>query len=216
MRFPSAHAGVKKIFIAEIIAIVASLMAIVVAILSAVANRNPENNPLVGVVGGLLIAVGVVSLVSLIIKMIGLMQAGKDEHSFRIGFWLIIMSIVLSVVSTILGSLNIANINVVVAILDAVVSVIEVVVLLYILTGISVLADQLGDSAMSSLGRKLMWVVVCLFLFSTILGMLGRFTWNDVAATIFGVLGIIAAVVELVAYIVTLVFYGKAVKMLER
>ena len=43
MQFPKAHDGVKKLFIAEILEIVAALLAVVGAIMAAVIAANPDN-----------------------------------------------------------------------------------------------------------------------------------------------------------------------------
>ena len=83
MTYPHAHKGVKKLFISELIAIIVSLLPFVGTIL---VNLDPNYpNGSLSSVGLYLGLAGVVGLIVVfILQLIGLIQAGKDESSFKI------------------------------------------------------------------------------------------------------------------------------------
>ena len=100
MRFPAAYKGVKKIFIAELFIILASLMLIVSAVLAKLPAASEEGSPLPLVVLTLAGVAGIIAIVCFIIQMIGYHQGGKDEPYFRVAFYLVILAIVTNVLST--------------------------------------------------------------------------------------------------------------------
>lgn len=224
MRFPSAHSGVKKLFISELIGFIAALLGVVAAILLAAAPALEEGS----VRTGILAAAGTVGLVSAIVmivvfvlQLVGLWQGGKDEDQIRYAFFLTIFAVVLGLTAAILGA--IPNNSVVATIANYVriaVDIATVLALEYTLLGIAALANKLGDSKMERLGRMLAIIVMVLFVLSILLNLYPNFINTakapDWVNTMIAVTGIVAGVVELAVYIITIVYYGKATKMLKK
>ena len=218
MQFPGAYKGVKKIFLAEILMVFVALCAIASAIIAA-AVPNP-NEVVVGALAAVLGVSGIIALVALIFQLIGLGQAGKDSGYMRFAFWVIILSIILTITTTILGVFIKDNpvVTSVSNVLDTVSKVISAVVLVFVIFGISVLADQLNDERMVNKGRLLINLIIILFIITIGLNIVASFIRNpaDWWTTFVAVFAIIAAVLELVIYILYLLYLASATKMLKK
>lgn len=217
MKFPHAHAGVKKLFICEIIAIAASVLGIVGAILAAVGLKN---SALLATGGSVVLASTIALVVVFVLQLVGLHQGGKDEIQIKYAFYATILGVVLGVVSSVLGSLKQSDgLATAITFVNAAQSVATLLASYYVLMGISSLAGKLKDSEMEKQGRRLATWVIVFFCISIVFDVFGgifktnQAQWLVVTATI---LAIVAAVAELVVYIITFVYYGKAVKMLKK
>ena len=217
MRFPNAYKGVKKLFIAEILAVIAALLTVVAAILAA---AGINNEPLVLAAGGMIIATGIIFVIVFIIQLVGLHQGGKDEPQIKVAFFLTIFSVILSLVASILTAIRgNAVLTDIAKYINIAVDVATVIALLYTLLGIATLAKKLGDDKMAKFGRRLAWVVCILFVVAIVMnlfsGIISKNTQQWVTVTV-AVLGIVAAIAEFVVYVLTFVYYGKATKMLKQ
>ena len=217
MKFPNAHAGVKKLFICEIIGIAASILAIVGAVLAAIGLKDPA---LLATGGSVVLASTIALIVVFVLQLVGLHQGGKDELQMKYAFCLTILGVILGVVSSILSSLKASEgLTMAITFVNAAQSVATLLASYYVLMGISSLAGKLKDEAMEKQGRRLATWVIVFFCVSILFEVFGgifktnQAQWLVVTATI---LAIVAAVAELVVYIITFVYYGKAVKMLKK
>lgn len=217
MQFPSAHKGVKKLFIAELIAIAAGLLVLVAAVLGVVGIKNE----------GVLVAAGSITIVStfalivvLILQLVGLFQGGKDSLQIKYAFFISLGGLVLSIVLAILRLLPANNgLAIAIGVIGPLVDIATVLALAYTLLGIAELAEKLNDEPMARRGKTLAFVVVILFAISVVLNLFSSFFVNNApswAVILIAIFGIVAAVVELVAYILTVVYYGRATKMLKK
>ena len=217
MKFPNAFAGVKKLFVSELITIGAAVVALVAAILL---NTASGNQGLVSLAGTLGLIAAIAMIVAFVIQLLGLHEGGKDENHIKNAFVFSIVAIVLSFASAIMGALSKAwAMQVTVSIIEVAVNVMTLMVSYLVFIGIANLASQLGNEKMAKFGRTLAIVVLILFAVSIILGVVPAFLGEnppDWAKILIGVFAILEAVVELVAYILTIVYYGKATKMLEQ
>ena len=217
MKFPNAHAGVKKLFICEIIAVAASVLTIVGAILAAIGLKN---GALLTTAGGIILGSTIALVVVFILQLVGMHQAGKDEIQLKYAFCATVLGVLIGVVASILGSFKqTTTISLVTTFLDAGQSVAVLFASYYVLMGISTLAGKLNDGAMQAQGKRLANWVIIFFLISIgfeILGVILKTTSVEWLKTVAAILAIAAGVAELVVYIITFVYYGKAVKMLKK
>lgn len=220
MRFPNAYKGVKKVFAAEILGIIAAILALVGVIMVNIGNNKPDDNIVAS--GGLLALVAlIVSVVSFIIQIVGLHQGGKDNGYIRMSFILMIGSILLGIVAAVVSGID-SNVQVdlslVSTILDKVGDIFTLFVTIYLFQGIANLAKQLNDEKMYKTGKTLATIILGLFILSLVLSLLGNVikSDNNVVVTVFGVLGIVAAVIDLIVNIICFFYLGKAVKMLKK
>ena len=217
MQFPSAHKGVKKLFIAELIAIAAGILTLVAAVLAVVGIKNE----------GVLVAAGSITVVStfalivvLILQLVGLFQGGKDSLQIKYAFFISLGGLVLSIVLAVLRLLPANNgLAIAIGVIGPLVDIATVLALAYTLLGIAELAAKLNDEPMARRGKTLAFVVVILFAISVVLNLFSSFFANNApswAVILIAIFGIVTAVVELVAYILTVVYYGRATKMLKK
>lgn len=216
MSFPNAYKGVKKLFIAEILAIISALLVLVSAVLAAVGKNN---EPMIAAAGGLLLATGIIFIIVFIIQLVGLHQGGKDEPQIKIAFMLTIFSVLLSLVATILSSINgVAVLGEIARYVRIAVDIATVIALEYTLFGIAHLAKRLGNEKMERFGRTLAWIVCILFVISIVMDLYSGIMNSNVqewVKTTITIAGIVAGVAEFVVYLLTFIYYGKATKMLK-
>lgn len=218
MKFPKAHAGVKKLFAVEVIEIVIAFVALLAVVFVAT-----KSDALVLAGGGMLLATGIAGVVAFILSLVGLHQAGKDEVQIRYAFCMAILGIVLGVVSSILGGIKEPSkaVGIILDIAKTGESLAELFTAFYVLMGISALAKKLGNGGMEKKGKKLANWVILLYCVAIVLGLVGTIlgalpSAPEAVAVIAGIVAIVAAVAELVIYVLTFLYYGKAVKMLEK
>ena len=89
----------------------------------------------------------------------------------------------------------------------------------YTLIGIAVLMDKLGNSSLANRGRSLATAVLILFIVSILMNFYtnimdsNAYEWVKITLTI---AAIVAGIAELVVYVLTLVYYGRATKELKQ
>ena len=216
MRFPHAHSGVKKLFICELIGIIAAALSLVGAVLAVLGLKN-DGLLLTG--GALVLASGIAMVVVFILQLVGLHQGGKDEIQIKYAFCLTILSIILGIASSILGSLaKSKGIEIAQTFVNSAESIATLLAAYYVLSGIGSLASKLGDKAMAKQGKALANWVIVFYLISIVFDLLGVILKSYPAAwltTLAAILAIVAAVAELVVYIITFLYYAKSVRMLK-
>lgn len=218
MQFPNALEGVRKIYKAEILELIAGVVGLVAALLMIIgavgAKAESAGTALGGLLGGgvLLIAVAVLSIIAFILGIVGVKRAMPDEENFKNAFYVLIVGIIASVV---LGCAKAGGI-----LSDAgetVSSICSFLAQYYIITAIVVLAQRLGDGDMEAKGlntRKMLMVVwIIRIIFQVIDIFVGKSDTLDVAS---GILALVAAVVGIVAYVMYLKLLSRARVMLEK
>ena len=218
MRFPHAYKGVTKLFIAEVITIIATLVGLTSAIVAVI---NIDNTAVAATLSALAIVSGVALIVAFVLELIGLLQGKADEDRFRSAFFAIIFAIIFSVAATIIGSLNLGNGGAIAAnVLSTLATIISVFVSVLILLGLSNLADRLGNQPMVEKGHRLINWVIILFIVSTLLGLFPNFFYSlateQVWAVIFSVFAIVALVIEVLVYINIVIYLYRSMKMLKK
>lgn len=212
--FPSTHKGLKKLLIAEILMIFAAFVGVSVTVLSALPEVIAiEPVRIVATVLGLVSVL--VMLAAFILHMLGLQQAGKEDGYFRIAFWIIIFSILLSVAAAIVQVVA-PGLGLVYTLLNSVADVCLAVVIVYVITGISNVATQLGRHAFAYKGKVLVYVILGLYLFAAVLALLSQFLGGiPELLVIFAIASIAASVFELVVYIIYLIYLAQATLVIK-
>ena len=217
MRFPNAYKGVKKLFIAEVVGIVACLLIVVSSILFAAGIKNTA---VLARSAGVALAGSIALVVVFIISLVGLYQGGQDNDSIKCAFYLTLAALLLSLLAAVFSAITKVEALVVAAkYINIAVDLATVIALEYTLFGISALAKQLGNDKMASLGKTLAWSVFALFALSIVLGLFGNIISNNTqewVGTVVAVTSIVAGVLELIVYIAVVVYYGKSTKMLKK
>ena len=106
MRFPNAYRGVKKIWLAEMLMLLAAIVGIVIVIVAAM-NGSMVGEDIViseGVktpIAVLGIVTAVILLIGFILNLVGLINANNDDSAFRIALLVTILGVVASAISAI-------------------------------------------------------------------------------------------------------------------
>lgn len=230
MRFPNAYRGVKKIFTAQILKIIegvcifaAGVAGIITlsgaAVETAVGEEAAEFvNATVtfGIIGlVLLVAGGVLAIISYIMNIVGLRQAGQDEDAFRLGFLFACFAMIIKFVSILLSLLNLGG-GIGDNIADMFNRVCDVIIIISVMNGIGNLAVRLGNPRIAALAEKLivtLSVIIGLSAVATIIPVF--FGVSQVFATVSMILSMVAGTLAIVGTVIYLVFLGKAVTMLQ-
>ena len=217
MRFPNAYEGVKKIFTAEILALIARVCVLVAAIgglaaVGAVAVADSVDGDSViavglagaGLAGIFGVAAGVIAIIAFILQIVGINKAKADEPAFKTAMIFILVAIAASGVGSIFSSNETLQ-----SIAQIVTDVAGLCVTLYIIQGIKSLADRLNNGAVSAKGNQIFLLIAVMYGVVLLANLIGLF-----APTIAGVLAIVAAVVGIVQYFFFLSYLSQAKKML--
>ena len=216
MKFKNALAGVKKLFASEIVSIIAAILSLVSVIIIAASKGNE------GLVAGaatLTLVSGIALIVALVFQLIGLHQGGKDQVEVHYAFWFVIFSIVLLIAGTAMSQVNNDIVKNVGKYFSIASNVAVVISLEYTLIGYSDIAKRAGSETMYARGRFLAICVLVLFAVSIVMDLYSNILSSNalewIKTTVL-IAGIVAAVAELVVYVLVVVYYYKSIKLLSK
>lgn len=217
MMFPHAAKGVKKIFTAEILALIGTVLLGVAttAFLAVGEDRLGENTGLsVTVLIGFL-AGGVLALIALIFKLIGVIQTSMDEPAFKGVLYVTIFSMIVSAFATTFSyNLFISSVA------SGVSAVAELVTIVLIIVGVCHMADHYDRKDMMQRGGRILRIVLWLAVLSIIMRFISIFLprnfedANDLAKFIVIGLAVLSVMLSIAEYALYLAFLSKAKKML--
>lgn len=234
MRFPNAYKGISKMFVAEILKLIAAGLIVAGSIATifsgvgsvigaAIENADVTEQQLDQMITapGALIA-GIVMggiamllfIIAYILNLVGLGQASRDEDNLRNAFIVSIVVLIVSIISAIITSTNVAS-GTGGDIAQVVRTVAEIFVMISVIIGVQNLARALGDRGEQVLGNRLLTVITISLIVSAVATFISIFFNNSVMQTVDGILGIIAGVAMIVAYIMYIIFLGKARRILR-
>ena len=209
MRYESAYKGIQKVFVAQLLNLIAVVLAMA-SLVSAGGAFGAAVSESTGIAQGLaigsvigLLASAILPIVSYILNLVGLMQASKDERkSFRIAFFSALIALIASVVSSLAGTGTLAG-----GILGIISRAAQLISLFYIINGIMELAGRLNRQDVSWLGSKLMWMLIILYVAAIVIGFIPNAEFGAIA-------GVASLAFMIVIYVVYLVYLLKAQRML--
>ena len=215
MRYPNAAKGIKKIYLAEILGILALVLAIVMGIMVAgshvdtsMGGEEAAQALQAANVGTPFVIVGVVMmllmLVSYFMNLSGVINASKDDEGFKRALWALLANIAFGVVAAILENSNAK----VASWLKVPSTLFELVVTIYVLEGIGNLARNLGKNDIADLSKQCRtWMMCALVLSAAAEVFVALGTTGSAFHT---TSGIAAALLQIVAYVVYLRVLNKA------
>ena len=214
MRFPNAYRGVKKIWLAEMLMLLAAIVGIIMVIVMA-ANGTMVGEDIVineGVktpIAVLGIVTAVIALVAFILNLIGLINANNDDSAFRIALLVTILGVVASAISAIWSNNETLN-----KWMDTALIICSMFASYYVLTGIANLAEKMSDAATKAVALKSRTLVEGSFCVTALFKLIISICKIQNGSTISTILAVIALLLELVSYILYLRALSKGKKML--
>ena len=213
MKFSNAYNGISKIFLAEILSIFAAITAIVgAALLIAgvdIAKQSTEVSVSGFSIGGglFILATCIIGLVSLILYIMGLSRAAKDEKAFKSALTAALVGVIASIVAGIF-----ANNDFVYTFATIIGKFTELVAFFYSISGICGLAALMQNQDLTDRSMSLMKIVCVVLVVSAILIIVTAFLPATNPLTSF--LTIFSSICSIVAYIMYLVILSRAKKAL--
>lgn len=217
MRFPNAQKGVSRIYTAEILMLITSVLAIVAGIImigAASVQGADADSGVMAIAGGSLVVVlisGIVMIVAFILNLMGITSAMKDEPSFRMAMIFTLVGIGASVLSSALTSQQTVS-----NIFSWVSNLAKIIVTLTIIQGICNLAVRFRDSDMIDRGKRLMYILLSVQVLAFIASVIADIFQTSGGLATAGVIAIISAVIDIVAYFMYLGYLSRAKKMLNQ
>jgi len=217
LKFPNAFSGIKKIWLAELLMLLAAIIGIILIVVIAtnstlvgeevIVNEEAVKTP-ASILG---IATAVIALLAFILNLIGLISARKDDAAFMTALFVTILGIIAGAVS------SIWNTNQgLVKWMDTLLTIFSMLASYYVLTGIANLAEQLSDSATKALALKSRTLVEGSFCATVIFKCIINIFRIQDGSTIYTILSIVALLLELLSYILYLRALSKGKKMLAQ
>ncbi|MBR6258841.1 MAG: hypothetical protein IKR21_01350 [Oscillospiraceae bacterium] len=211
MQFPNALQGVKKIYKAEILSLIAAACIIIAGLLAIVAAAG-ESFGVVVIAGIFGVASAVLLIIAFIMNIVGVKRASLDEPAFKTAFYVLIIGIIAGIVMGAFQSNSFIS-----GLGNTVSKIMEFLASYYICTGIINLADKLNDTVVSEKGKKIRNLLIIVWLLSAVVGLISGIVSNGSAGSVIGgILAIVAGIISIVAYIMYLGLLSKAKKMLEQ
>ena len=210
MRFPNAYAGVKKIFTAEILGLIAVILLLVAAVMALVAKGGAEQGVdeavVVGGIGAAALGLPalVLMVITFILNIVGLNAGAKDEPKFRTALTWVIIGIVASVVS----GLNVSWLQ---GACETLGNLANILITIYVVQAIVSLSEKKMDEGMKAKGKRLLTIILVVYALATIAQVLGDFV---VTGKVGAILAVVALVLGIVQYVLYLSYLSKAKKML--
>lgn len=211
MKFNNAYEGVKKIFTAEILALIAAA-ATLITVLAAIGTIGASS--VGGAVAGLgftaifAIAAAIIAVIGFIMQIIGVNKASLDETSFKIALYLIIGGIIVSLIG---GFINNGTVKSIFNILG---DVINLAITIYIIQGIKNLAAKLNNNEMIAKGDNLFKIILAIYVIMIIARIITLISGGTTASVIAVVFAIIAGILSIIQYVFYLLYLKSAKEML--
>ena len=217
MRFPNAFRGVKKIWLSELLMLLAVVLGIVLLIVVAtnstmagdqvVINKDAVQTP-AAILG---IGAALIALIGFILNLVGLINARKDEAAFKVALLVTGLGIIAAAIGAIWSSNERLN-----DWMDTLITIFSMFASYYVLTGIANLAEKFPDSATKALALKSRTMLEGTFCATALFKLaINIFNIQD-GSTVYTVLSVIALVLEIVSFILYLRALNQGKKMLAK
>ena len=215
--FPNAYEGIKKIYLGEILSIIAIAVGSIAGVAAIIGYKATEaGSEEVGasaafVGGGIAVIIaGIIAIVAFILNILGISRASQDEPNFKKAMTWLVVSLIGSVASGMTAEGSFLNLGA-----DIINQVGNMLVTLYVINGVNSLAEKMGRTDLAAKGARLKNVILAVYVISLIFTVISGFMANsDTMTVIAGVLGIIALIVMIVAYFMYLKLLSGAKRML--
>ena len=216
MRVPNAFRGIKKIWLAELLMLLAAVVGIIMVIVMATNGTmvgediiiNESVKTPIAILG---IVTAVIALVAFILNLVGLINANNDDPAFRIALLVTILGIVASAISAIWSNNETLN-----KWMDTALTICSLFASYYVLTGIANLAEKMSDAATKALALKSRTLVEGSFCATALFKLIISIFKIQEGSTISTILAVIALLLELVSYILYLRALNKGKQMLAK
>ncbi len=219
MRFPNSLNCVKKLFLAELLGMIAAVLGAVSSVMligssAAIVASGGNSGGAIATAGIsvlMTVATVVLGIVAFAIRLTGLNCGAKEEIYFRKAFNCVFVGLAASIFSGIFSLISVLS-----SLLSIVSTVAGILVTLFVIQAIMNLADKTGDVTVKAKGFTLLKLIIGIAVANVVLNILSAiFRTIPAMSSVAGVLGIILSIVQIIQYILYLIYLVSARKMLE-
>ena len=217
MQYPNAYNGVKKIYTAQILALVALFLMLIglIGLIAALPSGDEVPDEVSGslvLFAGLILISGIIDIVAFIINIVGLNSAKKDEEIFKKAVTWTIVAIVIAVVSSFMETGSMTG-----DLFRVVSDLANLLITIYIIQGIVSLASRLNNQDIAEKGNKAIKIVLFVTIASAVLDAISAFISEQESLTVAdSVISIIAIALQIFVTVVYLKLLSGATKMLAQ
>ena len=212
--YPNAKKGINRIFFFYLIAILGMVVIAIGSGILAVKGQTMTDlstytsganiAALVILIGGLMV------LVAFLFKFFGISKASIDERDFKKAMALLVIGFVASIVHSAVDG----RIEVVAEIANIITNVCELLVTIFIISGIKSLAEKVNDRHVFDMCNRTYKLIIAVYVLIIALTVVALFVTNETMAVIAGLIALAIAILAIVAIIVFLSLLNNARKML--
>lgn len=210
MNFSNARSGVKKIFMSEIIALIASVLMVIFAVIAMICDEYPQFNgglPASGI--AVLIAFGIY-VFAYGLQIFGIVLATKDESAFKVSLYAIIGLLVATVLEAIFHENETLSF-----VFEITQDAAEFFLVHYIIHGIMHLSEHLERPDMTKKGNRIFKVIYIALAFEVVVRIFEMIFGKEIGEELSAPFGIAAAVLKVVENILFLSYIAKGNKILK-
>ena len=218
MQFPNAYKGIKKIFVGEILVLIAQVILVPIYIIALLGINGDELTEILETTAPqylivlilLAIGAGVFALISYILVIIGVVKATKDENAFKISLLGLFVGIAASIISAIFTGNSMVS-----AVCSTVSELASLASTFFIIQGIRSIAIKLEDDIMEMKGITIFKIFFFILLLSASTHFVSKAFNNSFGDVVNLILIIAGGILTVVQYILYISYLNKAKKMLE-
>lgn len=215
--FPNAYDGVKKIYLSEILSLIAVIIGFISGIAAVVGYKATEagaesvglSAAFVG--GGIVFVIAmIVIFVAFILSIIGVNKASIDEPCFKKAYAWIAVELIGSIAVNMTKDGSVLNLGA-----DIIYQVAGILVTLYVIEGIISLAKRMEKTDIAAKGTKVRNTILTVYIIALIFTIVSGFmSQSETMVAVAGIIGLIGLIITIVAYVMYLKLLSKAKNML--
>lgn len=210
MEYENAKKGLRKVYNAQILLIIAAIISIVSVVVMTVLGKaiqsgaqDINNTDVISVL--FIIAAGIISIIAFFLNFIGVGKASRDDESFKNALIMLVIGLASSVISSALQNRlpNLARY------LDYLHDISSLLVSYYVIGGCMSIAGKKNEEGLVSTCKTARTFIIIAWVITIVLEFL-----SGAVNGFIGVLAIVAAICEIVSYIIYLVILSKTLRIL--
>ena len=219
MKYPNAANGVKKIFTAEIVKLIAEFCYLGAGVAAIPAAIAIDSGAVIGTFTASLImmifltAAVTLSVISFVMNFVGIRNAAEDEAGFQGALFFLVLSILTYVIGVTVGTLFHATLAA--NLLFSASEILKIFVTILIISGIVKLADRNNRGDISAKGTSIFKIFIAIGAAVIIGRILVAILGGDSDSIISGSIAVFAAVMSIIEYVMYLNLLANAKKMLN-
>ena len=207
MKYPNVYKGIAKILTSEILEAVISVMMAVFVIYTSTLARDASGSGAVPGVLSFMIVISGIGILSLVLYLVGVVQARKEEHEFQLALIMTIIALAMQITGMAVGFVS----PVIAEWIEFGCEIIGLIAFESVVSGVVNIAKKIGDEKVLSIGKKMRILVT--FIWIAMISAKGmEFISGDAAEYV----KLAHAVLELVDHILYVILLVKGRRMLER